>query len=146
MVFGAQADSDLPWSSTSKNKQYGIYIQDDWAVNEHLTLNLGVRYDYEETPTYTDFVTPQRFLDSINGLDTNACALDPYRLPLPCQYYFSGGYHGAQPGQTYAETLANRRHRHQRLHQHRQQPQEPERSDRSRGSASPMTSTPISGT
>lgn len=25
---------------------YGIYVQDDWRVNNHLTLNLGVRWDY----------------------------------------------------------------------------------------------------
>jgi len=26
-------------------KQYGTYLQDDWRVNDRLTLNLGVRYD-----------------------------------------------------------------------------------------------------
>lgn len=104
VTFGAQADSNLPTTSSSKNRQYGFYIQDDWAVNEHLTLNLGVRYDYEQTPNYTDFVTPQRFVDAINGLDANACAdqNDP-----DCAYFFSGSYHGAQPGQTYVQTLAN---------------------------------------
>ncbi|KAB0536488.1 MULTISPECIES: TonB-dependent receptor [Xanthomonas] len=45
-------------SVVSKNKQYGIYLQDDWEVNEHWTLNLGVRYDYEQTPAFLDFVTP----------------------------------------------------------------------------------------
>ncbi|WDJ99952.1 TonB-dependent receptor [Xanthomonas campestris pv. incanae] len=45
-------------SVVSKNKQYGIYLQDDWEVNEHWTLNLGVRYDYEESPAFLDFVTP----------------------------------------------------------------------------------------
>ncbi|WOB24625.1 MULTISPECIES: TonB-dependent receptor [Xanthomonas] len=45
-------------SVVSTNKQYGIYLQDDWEVNEHWTLNLGVRYDYEETPAFLDFVTP----------------------------------------------------------------------------------------
>ncbi|AMU98303.1 TonB-dependent receptor [Xanthomonas citri] len=45
-------------SVVSKNKQYGIYLQDDWEVNKHWTLNLGVRYDYEETPAFLDFVTP----------------------------------------------------------------------------------------
>ncbi len=104
VAFGAQADSDLPTTSNSKNRQYGFYIQDDWAVNDRLTLNLGVRYDYEETPNYTDYVTPQRFVDALNGIDTNGCAdqTDP-----GCFYVFSGGYHGAQPGQTYAQTLAN---------------------------------------
>lgn len=28
--------------------QYNVYIQDDWAVNDRLTLNLGIRYDYWE--------------------------------------------------------------------------------------------------
>ncbi|RBF89684.1 hypothetical protein BRM95_07075, partial [Xanthomonas oryzae pv. oryzae] len=45
-------------SVVSKNKQYGIYLQDDWEVNEHWTLNLGVRYDYEQTPAFLDSVTP----------------------------------------------------------------------------------------
>lgn len=44
--------------TTSKNRQFGLYIQDDWEVNEHLTLNLGVRWDYETSPTYEDYVTP----------------------------------------------------------------------------------------
>jgi outer membrane receptor protein involved in Fe transport len=61
-------DTEIPykasWGDTdsgkikSKNKQYGIYLQDDWELNEHLTLNLGVRYDYEKTPSFLDFVTP----------------------------------------------------------------------------------------
>ena len=55
-------------------------------------------------------MTPQRFVDAINGLDTNAdsnpatCG-DPNRDP-PCNYYWAGAYHGALPGQTYAQTLA----------------------------------------
>jgi outer membrane receptor protein involved in Fe transport len=38
----------------SKNKQFGIYIQDDWEVNDKLTLNLGIRWDYEDIPSYTE--------------------------------------------------------------------------------------------
>ncbi len=45
-------------SVVSKNKQYGIYLQDDWEVDEHWTFNLGIRYDYEETPSFLDFQTP----------------------------------------------------------------------------------------
>ena len=99
MLFGAQAENDLPVTSTSKNRQYGIYIQDDWAVNDRLTLNLGVRYDYEETPTYTDYVTPQRFVDALNAIDTNPC---PDNNPS-CH----------QPGQTYATVAGEWRHQHQ---------------------------------
>lgn len=43
---------------TSDNFQLGLYIQDDWEVTERLTLFLGIRWDYEETPSYLDFVHP----------------------------------------------------------------------------------------
>jgi outer membrane receptor protein involved in Fe transport len=66
--YAGLRDTEIPYkaswgdtdsgSVTSKNKQYGIYLQDDWEVNEHLTLNLGVRYDYEKTPSFLNFVTP----------------------------------------------------------------------------------------
>ncbi len=57
---------------TSENTQLGIFLQDDWEVNDKLTFNLGVRYDLEKSPSYLDFETPQFFLDSINTLvDTN---------------------------------------------------------------------------
>ena len=36
----------------SKSKQYGVFIQDDWQVNDHLQLNIGLRWDYEKTPSY----------------------------------------------------------------------------------------------
>lgn len=45
-------------SVTTKDKQYGLYIQDDWDVNDKLQLNLGIRWDYEEIPSYLDNVTP----------------------------------------------------------------------------------------
>ncbi|MFT3756050.1 MAG: TonB-dependent receptor [Pseudoxanthomonas sp.] len=53
--------------TTSANKQFGIYIQDDWEVNDHLTLNYGVRWDYEETPNYEDFVTPTALAENIRA-------------------------------------------------------------------------------
>lgn len=51
----------------SKNKQFGLYVQDDWQVNDRLELNLGVRYDYEKTPAYEDFVTPQGLVTALQG-------------------------------------------------------------------------------
>ncbi|MBS0516904.1 MAG: TonB-dependent receptor [Proteobacteria bacterium] len=58
---------------TSKDKQLGAYIQDDWVVNDHLTLNLGVRWDMEKNPSYLNWVTPANVVDAlINGHDPNA--------------------------------------------------------------------------
>lgn len=50
-------------------KQYGFYIQDDWQVNEHLMLNLGIRWDYEDVPAYTDHVTSPAYLAALYGPD-----------------------------------------------------------------------------
>lgn len=72
-------------SITSADKQFGAYIQDDWAVNDKLTLNLGVRWDYEKNPAYLNFVTPQNVIDALNAPNP-----DP----------------NAPAGQTYAEALA----------------------------------------
>ena len=67
----------------SKDKQLGTYIQDDWVVNDKLTLNLGVRWDYDKNPSYLNFVTPARATTALLGPDPNA------------------------PGQSYAQSLAN---------------------------------------
>ena len=69
----------------SSNKQFGIYLQDDWEVTDRLTLNLGIRWDYEKTPAYLDFRTGPEVIAALNAVDTQA---------------------GAAAGQTYAQTLA----------------------------------------
>lgn len=53
----------------SKAKQLGIFIQDDWQVNDHLMLNLGLRWDYEKNPSYLDFVTPPEVVAALYAQD-----------------------------------------------------------------------------
>lgn len=53
--------------ATSDDQLYGIYLQDDWTVDPHLQLNLGVRYDYETVPAWQNFVTPQPLVNDIYG-------------------------------------------------------------------------------
>ncbi len=65
--FGALLPGAPSRDITSTNKQYGIYIQDDWEVNDKLTLNLGLRYDYEETPAYLDYVTRPDLVSALRG-------------------------------------------------------------------------------
>lgn len=69
----------------AKVKQIGLFIQDDWQVNDHLQLNIGLRWDYEKNPIYTDFVTPPEVVKALFSQDPNA---------------------PAGVSQTYAETLA----------------------------------------
>lgn len=40
------------------NKQVGLFVQDDWSVTSRLTLNLGVRWDYETDMLDNSYVTP----------------------------------------------------------------------------------------
>jgi len=55
--FGAETGVSTPIVK-SNNFQFGIYIQDDWDVTDRLTLNIGIRWDYEKTPAFLDFVHP----------------------------------------------------------------------------------------
>jgi outer membrane receptor protein involved in Fe transport len=59
----------FPTTAISDAKQLGVFIQDDWEVNDKLTLNLGVRWDIEENPSYHDNVTPQFVIDSFNTVN-----------------------------------------------------------------------------
>jgi hypothetical protein len=44
--------------ATAKNTQVGLFVQDDWTPNRHLTVNIGLRWDFETNAKNEDFVTP----------------------------------------------------------------------------------------
>lgn len=67
--FGAPLGGVGTGSLVTSGRQYGIYVQDDWEVNGHLTLNLGLRWDYETNPAYTGYVTPADFVAALRGWD-----------------------------------------------------------------------------
>lgn len=69
--FGAPVAGFGNGTVESKNKQFGVYIQDDWVVNEHLTVNVGVRWDYEKTPSYEDYVTPGAVVSALQASNAN---------------------------------------------------------------------------
>lgn len=67
VTFGAIVPGLNDRNITSKNKQYGLYFQDDWEVNDKLILNLGLRWDYEEAPGYLDYVTRPELVTALRG-------------------------------------------------------------------------------
>ena len=53
--------------ANSSDQQYGFYLQDDWTIDKHWTINAGVRWDYEKVPSWQNFVTPQPIVASLLG-------------------------------------------------------------------------------
>jgi outer membrane receptor protein involved in Fe transport len=69
----------------TSNSQVGFYAQDDWSPVERLTVNVGVRWDYESGMYDRDFVTSQRVRDSLTAYrDSLFIDIDPSR-------YFTDG-------------------------------------------------------
>lgn len=62
--LGYPGGGGIDWFGTNAEGQpvYGVYIQDDWHVNSHLTLNVGIRYDLQ-----------RGLRDRHNGLDAGMC-------------------------------------------------------------------------
>ncbi len=67
------------------NTQVGAYLQDDWSPTSRLTLNLGMRWDYESRMINTDYVTPQWVVDTLTRYN------DSLPVPLDLSRYISTG-------------------------------------------------------
>ena len=52
---------------SAHNNQYGVYLQDDWTVNSRLTVNLGIRWDYETDQLNNNYVTPANVVSELTG-------------------------------------------------------------------------------
>ena len=92
------------------NTQVGLYIQDDWSPSQRLTINAGIRWDFESNMFNTDYVTPQNVIDTLTRYN------DQLPTPLDLDRFISTGdsrspFYGAfQPriGFSYALDSENR--------------------------------------
>lgn len=92
--------AEPPVALQYKNRQYGLYFQDDWAVTKQLELNLGVRWDYETNMLNDTYVTPADRVAALFSAE-------------PVQADGTSAGRGASPpgipvapGQTYDQSLA----------------------------------------
>src|SRR6266705_3025454 len=53
----------------TNNNQIGAYLQDDWSPTPRLTINLGIRWDFETHMYNYDYVTPTDVRDTIHAYD-----------------------------------------------------------------------------
>jgi hypothetical protein len=72
------------------NTQIGLYLQDDWSPTSRLTLNLGVRWDFESKMFNYDYVTPQNVIDTLTRYN------DSLPTPLDLDEFISDG-NGRKP-------------------------------------------------
>ena len=65
--FEAEYGSGDP-NLDADNTQVGFYIQDDWTPTPRLTLNLGLRWDYETDMINNDYETPALVRSTLAGI------------------------------------------------------------------------------
>lgn len=56
----------------AKTTQIGLFVQDDWEVNEHLLVNAGLRWDLDTNAKNNDFETPDRAAQALRQLATDS--------------------------------------------------------------------------
>jgi hypothetical protein len=67
------------------NRQVGMYIQDDWTPVQRLTINAGIRWDYESHMMNYDYVTPKALVDTLTKYNSQL------PTPLDLSRYISTG-------------------------------------------------------
>lgn len=86
---------------TSRNKQFGIYVQDDWEVNDKLLINMGVRWDYEDSPGYRNYETPAGLAAALRGWSN----LQGPNVDYDIEDYISDGSNRSSPKSNFAPRL-----------------------------------------
>lgn len=69
------------------NSEYGFYGQDKWDVNDKLSLDLGLRWDYESRMLDQDYVTPAKVVNALKG---KTFTFDNRQISIPDEYFSTG--------------------------------------------------------
>ena len=69
----------------SHNNEVGAYLQDDWSPTQRLTVNAGIRWDYESHMMNYNYVTPQNVVDTLTRYNSQ------FPVPLDLSRYISTG-------------------------------------------------------
>ncbi|NIJ23629.1 TonB-dependent receptor [Sphingomonas japonica] len=60
------------------NTQVGMFLQDDWTIDDHWTVNLGLRWDYESNNFNNNYVTPTKVANALRNYQPwEAAGIDP---------------------------------------------------------------------
>jgi hypothetical protein len=84
--FEADFGIGNPRLSTS-NTEYGFYGQDKWEVNNKLSFDLGLRWDYESKMLDSDYVTPANIVAALKG---KSFQFDGRTITIPDEYFSTG--------------------------------------------------------
>lgn len=90
MVYNYASPFELRYGTgnpelSKNNNQIGVYLQDDWSPLRRLTLNLGIRWDFESGMLNYGYVTPQMVVDTLTRYNSQLVT------PLDLSRYISTG-------------------------------------------------------
>lgn len=56
-----------PTPMQADNVQVGLFLQDDWTIDDHWTVNLGLRWDYETNSFNNNYQTPEKVATALRN-------------------------------------------------------------------------------